>query len=279
MVIDALLLLPLWILGAVILAVSLGAALGGVWLVRRRGWMLQEVDSGAATLAHAFIGVLYAVALGLMVVAVQGGYEEVESVVMREADLVGDLYRDLEGFADEDRVRLQGLTRRYLDAVITDEWPTVARGERSVHTWALADSLAYGVITYRPQGPGSEVVFGEVLAGVNQLLDARRERLFLGTSGVGAVTWVVVLIGAIITIGVGWFYHTPSARAHYALTGAMAAMFGLMIFLIVAMDHPLMGRFGVQPHALEMVGENLTRWDGARPAAPGEASSPSTDGT
>lgn len=264
MLLSSLHLLPLWLLGSLILAVSLAVALGGVWIVRRRGWMLDEANAGTAGLTHAFVGVLYAVALGLMVVAVQGGYEEVETVAMREADLIGDLYVDLEGLPEPQRSHLQGLARRYLDAVVEKEWPAVARGDHSDETQSLVDSLARGIVTYRPEGPGSEVLFGEVLAGVNELLDQRRERLFLGTAGVGAVTWWVVMIGAFITIGAAWFFHTPSARAHYALTGSMAVMFGLMIFLIVAMDHPLMGQFSVQPEAFERVRENLDRWDSGR---------------
>lgn len=54
-------------------------------MVRRNGWMLDPEDNGTAALAHAFVGVVYAVALGLMVVGVQSGYAEVEMVVMKEA--------------------------------------------------------------------------------------------------------------------------------------------------------------------------------------------------
>ena len=68
--------------------------LAGVWVVRQGGWMLDSEDNSAAALAHAFVGVLYAVALGLMVVGVQSGYAEVEMVVMKEAYLTGDLYID-----------------------------------------------------------------------------------------------------------------------------------------------------------------------------------------
>lgn len=63
-------------------------------IVRHKKWMLSPEDNSTAALAHAFVGVLYAVALGLMVVGVQSGYAEVEEVVMKEAYLAGDLYLD-----------------------------------------------------------------------------------------------------------------------------------------------------------------------------------------
>jgi hypothetical protein len=106
-----------------------------------------------------------------------------------------------------------------------------------------------------------------VLGEVNDLLDQRRMRLFLGSDGMGTVTWGVVLLGALVTIGVACFFNTPSERGHYALVGTMSAMFGLMIFLIVAIDHPLWGRYSVQPETFRVVEENLDRWERAEAAA------------
>jgi len=241
--------MPLWLLAASTLLVTLVLGLWGVTLVRHKGWMLNDEDTGTAAFTHAFIGVLYAVALGLMVVGVQGAYSHVESVVMREANLAGDLYRDAEGLADPVRSHVQSLTRQYIDSVIDVEWAKVSRGERSEETWYIIDELLRTIVTYKPVDDAELVVFAEVLAGVNEILDQRRERLHLGNVGVGFVTWTVVLLGALITIGIAWFYNTRSARAHYWLVGAMSAMFGLMIFLIIAMDYPLRGDYSVQPES------------------------------
>lgn len=253
--------IPLWLLAAGTLSVTLILGLWGVTLVRHKGWMLSAEDSGAAGFAHAFIGVLYAVALGLMVVGVQGGYSHVESLVMREANLAGDLYRDAEGLSEPVRSQVQSLTRQYIDSVIDVEWAKVSRGEESEETWYIIDNLLHTVVTHQPVTDVELVVFAEVLDGINDMLDQRRERMHLGNVGVGFVTWSVVLLGAFITIGVAWFYNTHSARAHYWLVGAMSAMFGLMIFLIMAMDYPLRGDYSVQPDVFREVRDNLDRWD------------------
>lgn len=62
--------IPLFLLFVLILIPSLILGLAGVWLVRRYDWMLDPEDNSTAALAHVFVGVLYAVALGLMVVGV-----------------------------------------------------------------------------------------------------------------------------------------------------------------------------------------------------------------
>lgn len=253
--------MPLWLLALVTLLVILVLGLWGVAVVRRNGWMLAPEDTATASFTHAFIGVLYAVALGLMVVGVQGGYSHVETLVMTEANLAGDLYRDIEGLNEPARTELQALTRQYIDSVVDVEWDLVSRGERSEETWYLIDELLRKIVTYKPTTDAELVVFAEVLNGVNDMLDQRRERLHLGNIGVGFVTWTVVLLGAFITIGMAWFYNTPSARAHYWLVAMMSSMFGLMIFLIIAMDYPLRGEYSVQPDVFREVQENLDRWD------------------
>jgi hypothetical protein len=82
---------------------------------------------------------------------------------------------------------------------------------------------------------------------MEELLDARRERLYLGEQGVSAVTWSIIILGGMITIGFAAFFRMGSARAHLLLTSLAAAMFGLMLFLLLAMDHPLWGRVSIDP--------------------------------
>ncbi|HEX8242971.1 MAG TPA: hypothetical protein VF541_05740, partial [Longimicrobium sp.] len=88
---------------------------------------------------------------------------------------------------------------------------------------------------------------------------ARRDRLFLGGRGVGAVTWTIIILGGMITVGFAAFFNMRNGRAQVLLTGMMAAMFGLMLFLIAAMDHPLWGRLSVDPGPFRQIAVNFAR--------------------
>ena len=68
--------IPLALLFLLVLALCLLLGVAGVYLTRRRDWMLNPDDNDIIAVAHAFAGVLYAVALGLLVVNVQADYSE-----------------------------------------------------------------------------------------------------------------------------------------------------------------------------------------------------------
>jgi hypothetical protein len=251
----------LFVLGAVALAV------GGVLLARRSGLTVSPEDNGTAAALHAFVGVVYAVALGLIVVSVQGDYGEVQQASMAEASAAGNMFRAIDGLEPASRAALHAQLGAYVVLVVRDEWPASAHGRESPRTWAAVDRLARAVHTFQPTSPAEERLLPEIMEQLDDMLDARRMRLFLGEQGIGAVTWTVILLGGIITVGFACFFHMERLRSQLLLTGLMGAMFGLMLFLIVAMDHPLWGKLSVQPDAFRSLITQYARMSAESPPA------------
>ncbi|HEX6749840.1 MAG TPA: hypothetical protein VF092_21285 [Longimicrobium sp.] len=251
--------LPLWALCALILALCIAYAVSVVLLVRRRTWQVGEEDNATAAALHAFLGVLYAVALGLLVISAQEDSDDVEHAVASEANAIGDLYRVTEGLEPASRMALQRQVARYVQSVITVEWPATQRAENSPATWDAMDDLSHGIYTFRPSTPQEERVYPQLVNEIEEVLDARRDRLFLGERGVGAVTWTIILLGGVITIGFAAFFNMRNGRAQLILTSLLAVMFGLMIFLMTAMDHPLWGRVSVDPGPFRELVVNFNR--------------------
>lgn len=242
--------LPLWLLAVLLIALCVGFGVGGVLLFGRLGWRVEPDDNTGAGLLHAFIGVVYAVALGLIVVQVQGEYGEVDEAVVAEASAVGDLYRTLDGWSEPQRTQLRAEVRQYLHLVVSEEWPVVSGGGSSDTTWRQMDRVAGEIVRLRPADDREGALYGELLGDVDAVLDARRTRLFHGVEGIGAVMWTVIVLGGMVTLGFACAFHFASRRTQLVTTAVMGAMFGLMFFLIVAMDHPLWGDLSVQPDAL-----------------------------
>lgn len=238
---------PLWALAMLVLALSVLYALAAVTLVRRLRWRLDGDDNATAAALHAFIGVLYAVALGLMVAAAQDDNGDVEQAVGAEANAAGNLYRAAGGLEPANALHVRRDVAMYVALVIHHEWPATQHAGTSLPTWRAMDRLAREVYTFVPSSPQETLVYPNLVSDVEGLLDARRVRLDLGQQGVGGVTWVVIVLGGLITIGFPAFFRMASLRAHLLLTSLAGAMFGLMIFLLLAMDHPLWGRVSIRP--------------------------------
>jgi hypothetical protein len=251
--------LPVPLLAALLLALCISYALGAVVLVRRRRWQLSADDNGIAAALHALVGVMYAVALGLLVVSAQEDYGEVEQAVVSEANATGNLYRVIMGLEPANRDRLHHAVERYVYLVVNDEWPATHHGRESPRTWAAINAMATEIYTFRPATPQEERVYPQLVGEMAEVLDARRLRLFLGSQGVGPLTWTIVLLGGAITVGFTAFFGMSNERAQALLTTMMAAVFGLMLTLLVAMDHPLWGSAGVSPGAFLELQENWTR--------------------
>lgn len=239
--------LPTPLLATLLLALSVAYALAAVLFVRKMKWRLSPEDNGTAAALHAFIGVMYAVALGLLVVNAQSDYGDVEQAVVNEANATGDLYRAMLGLEPVNRNRLQRDLGAYVMLVINDEWPKARHGERSMRTFYAVDHLADEIYTYRPTSPQEERVYPQLVSEIDEMLDARRQRVFMGSQGVGDVTWTIVILGGLITVGFAAFFWMENGRAQLILTSMMAAVFGLMLTLLVAMDHPLWGNVAVGP--------------------------------
>ena len=71
-------------------------------------------------------GVLFAVVLGLMVIAVWESYDAAKSTVSHEAATLVTLYRTTYGLPSETGEKLRAMADRYAEAVIKDEWPLLA---------------------------------------------------------------------------------------------------------------------------------------------------------
>jgi ABC-type Mn2+/Zn2+ transport system permease subunit len=72
-------------------------------------------------------------------------------------------------------------------------------------------------------------------------------RLASVNTGVPAVFWAVILIGAFFNIVLSYLYHTSSLKMHVLLTSIFSIFLGLMIFLVAAVDNPFRGEVSVQP--------------------------------
>jgi hypothetical protein len=117
-------------------------------------------------------------------------------------------------------------------------------------------------LAFEPSKKGEEIVQAEALRQLNSLIELRRSRLANVTTGIPAVLWWVVAIGAAITILLLAMLDME-IHVHLILGSAVCLFLGLVIFLIAAMDHPFRGEVSVGPEPFEAIYDTLMKPNGA----------------
>src|SRR5476651_2499325 len=98
-------------------------AVAGVYISRKifHG-KVQEGHNDVCVPIFLNAGVLFAVLLGFMVVAVWESYDTAKTTVATEATSLVPLYRASGNLPPEAATRIRELTREYIHQVIEDEW-------------------------------------------------------------------------------------------------------------------------------------------------------------
>lgn len=244
--------LPAWQLAALIVGFFLGAGLGGLYL--SRAWIYRKfrISTDTNESVNGFfagVGVLYGILLGLVAIAAWDNYRNVEDLASQEASAIAALYRDVSTLQEPAKTRLQDDLKRYLNYVIDVAWPGHRKGESPSGGTLILSGFLGTLANYQAKSAEQEVFLAEVFSAYNKLVEARRLRLAGVNSGVPATFWVVIMVGAVLSVGLTYFFHLPSLTTHLVLTGLFAVFLGFMIFAVVAVDHPFRGEVSVMPDA------------------------------
>ena len=203
-------------------------------------------------------GVFYGLLLGLIAVAAYQNYSETETTVNLEAAAVTALYRDVTCYPEPDRTELMALLREYTRYQIEDAWPLQRKGVVPEGGAVRLGAFLSKLTSFEPRSKGQELLHAEALRAFNELSKLRRLRIFSVTTGIPAVMWYVVIIGAFMTIMMVWLFDMK-LKGHLFLGGLLSFFIATVICLIAVMDNPYRGEVSIGPDAFENVYNQLMR--------------------
>ena len=225
--------LPPWLCGVIIVSSFVVLSIIGLalfqWLIVGRLRLTEEMNNDIIFFASA-IAVFYSLTVGLIAVGVWTTYTEVENTVSAEATAIGCFYRDISGYPEPTRTRLQTQVREYTVFLIEQAWPAQRRGK------------------------STDVA--ETFRQYNDVAGLRRKRLHAIGAGLPSVMWSVVLFGAFLTITVTYLLKMQRI-VHFVLTGFFAMFIGLVVFVITSLDQPLSGPLAIDSGPYRLVLDRL----------------------
>ena len=231
---------------------------------------LVPVDSrrphnDVAGFIYAALGVIYAVLLALVVIAVWGEYDAASETVEQEANAVAEIFWLAHRFPEPEGSHLQELARSYAQEVVDKEYPLMEQGQTPLMTsqegtsagWTLIDDIRANLQEFQPRTKAEEQFYAEGLDQVQRLADARRMRLVAAEEGVPGVLWAVLIFGGIAVVGFTYLFGLENTWAHRLMVVALAAVIGLVLFTIGAMEHPFSGGARIGTGAFDLILERF----------------------
>ncbi|WP_374299171.1 hypothetical protein [Ferrovibrio sp.] len=221
---------------------------------------LRLENKDATVYMASIVGVIYAVLLAFIAVAAWESFNKAGEVARKEAAELGDLYRDSRMLDPDVSEAMDRLMEQYVRTVIEEEWPAMASGGMIGNKgWILLEQVAGVMMADTPSDPKSVALMQEMLTRLNDLYDARRDRLLAAEEELEPSVWVVVLFGGLISMLFCWIFGTPHRGFHLFVSSLVAATFGLVMFLIVSFDLPFRGAVQIRPDEFIMVLGDIER--------------------
>ena len=197
-------------------------------------------------------GIFYGILMGLLAVSAYQNKAIVEKSITAEGTAVFALFRSLTAYPEKARLPLQETLREYTQFVIDTEWPMMRRGEFTEGARQLIDRLQQQITGFEPKTVGQQILHAETTNQFYQFLEIRAERRYNATTGIPEIMWFVVLLGAVLTIFLVWLF-TMSLIAELFLGGLLSFFIGIMVSLIMVLDRPLRGDYGIGPEVFKLV--------------------------
>jgi Protein of unknown function (DUF4239) len=239
--------------GAFILLAALMLSVGGLALVYRFVPVsFLQAHYGATGAIYAALYVMFGISLGFSLFLVWQQFEAARLTVEREAAAVQRLYWLAESYPDPDRSNVQELAVSYARGEVQEEWPLMDKGQISPHAEKCAHQLARAVRELSPKTKVQSELYADALVR----LDVQRENRALRTievrEGIPSVVWVVLLSGAVITVGFTYLFAMRSFKLHAVATGALTVVVVLLLFTVGVLDYAYAGDVRVGPGAFEL---------------------------
>jgi len=207
------------------------------------------------------VGGIYAVLLAFVVYVVWGQFNEARGYLDREATALVDLHRTASALPSLSRSEIQRGLRSYVDAVLRDEWPAMARGDEATidRVGELLEHVWIAIHACRPCNDCQHTVYGEVLSRFNQLTDLRTSRLSAARARIPVAMTILLYNGAVLTVGSVYLLAFDQWWLHAVVTAALAGAIAHILFLIRDLDDAFAGDWQVAKAPFERARKNFER--------------------
>jgi hypothetical protein len=254
--------LPMLVTGPGIVAALILFSFVGLRLTRRYVLSRMQIDPEDSDFSSGMLQAVmtvYGLALALIAVSVWQTYNNVSGTLTQEAAALAGLYRDVSGYPEPKRSELQAELRDYVQFLIHDIWPMQRRGIFPTGGVERMNEFQKRLVAFEPATEGQKILQAETLHAYNFMMQFRRQRLDAVLTGLPDILWLVVVVGALLGITSSFFFRIRDVRYHQTVVALLAALVGMVIFIVVELDRPFRGDLGLRPDSYQLIYDQLMK--------------------
>jgi hypothetical protein len=134
---------------------------------------------------------------------------------------------------------------------VDDEWKTMEKGDPSPRTQAQLDALYHDYGRLKPANSWETALYSESFSRLNDMSADRDLRVLSSQAALADIFWVVLIGGAVLTVGFSFLFYMQNIRVQVLLTALEAGLIALVLFLILVLNHPFTGDVRVSPESFD----------------------------
>jgi hypothetical protein len=192
------------------------------------------------------VAILFALLTGFLANDVSERNRRAHRAVETEAGEIHNLHT-LSVASASDMQSIRTAIKAYVASVVTDEWPTLDRGQTSPVTSAAYDELLHEVSVPSIGKASGSAVQSALLGSALRIGTTRNERVAISTDHTNDLKWLVVILLAFITQVAIALVHLERPRAFIATMTVFSCAVVVTLGIIALQEYPFNGAFRVSP--------------------------------
>jgi hypothetical protein len=243
---------------AVVIATVAGTA--AFLLLLQRVWRseLRRPHNDLVGWHISVIGSTYAVIVGFMLYAVWSNFEMAEANAEAEADCLVNVVRSSRGLSAGPREQIRRLAVEYVRVMLTEEWFAMERGQVSPASHTIIQRLWTTVTSSEIHSGLEQISLDHTFGGLTRMTEYRRLRQLQIDSYLPNILWLVLILGATITILSACLFGAADLKLHLIQVMVLALMISSVLVAIGDINRPFQGSVHIDAGGFERARITLT---------------------
>jgi hypothetical protein len=189
---------------------------------------------------------IYAVILGFVIVYGFSEFNDARQNVLKEAATLGRLIAQAPLAGAEAGGAIAAAVRSYSETVAVKEWPLMANGGESAEALTSLHVLENAILG--AGSPTDNLVKMRLSTLLDEVVSRRVDRLSAAPDpDLSHIIAQLLLVGAALAIGTGWFLRGPSVAVHLVLVGMISSSVVTMMILSAQLLYPFSSPVAISP--------------------------------